>query len=429
MITKTKKLVQDLRTNSKKRRELVAVVLGIVANGVIAFLILMLLMSLGFQLNELWLVIATLISMLGLVSVYYLVKRFLWVSISVAIAIFLTTMVIIWIIWGTPVPEEKNTLSIFETRLTLTTGAIGAAVLSTVGIWNLIVNYRRVNAAEKQLKQQRESDKRRDEQQLYATNVQHLGHESESVRLGAIYGLERLAKESKDWGEPWAPKIAEILCAHIRITTTTNEYPGNNKDRPSNEIDAVLRVLTQGEDNPFDSSQFDLGEANLKGADLVRANLKEANLATTNLREADLTGANLKGAELGEADLTDAYLTRANLKEASLISTDLVRTNLTEANLHGVSRLANAGERWADFIGCTFSSTDLSGIYWGVINEGVEDAVEKYWGTDKKYDEKDYLEVNAVRREPTQIDKEQLVGRENVDKCIWGDIFVLEDKD
>ena len=147
---------------------------------------------------------------------------------------FLTVPLRVWsiilVIWVTglaiSMPSIWIGLDESADQIPLMVGSFGALFLGTVGFLGLYVNYRRTRAFEKQLEQQRlsinqqrESDKRRDQQQLYATNVQHLGHSSENVRLGAIYGLERLAKESKDSDEPWVPTAAKILCAHVRSTT------------------------------------------------------------------------------------------------------------------------------------------------------------------------------------------------------------------
>ena len=53
--------------------------------------------------------------------------------------------------------------------------------------------------------------------------------------------------------------------------------------------------------NEDGAKRADLGEANLRGADLRGANLGEANLRGADLREADLRGADLRGADLREA--------------------------------------------------------------------------------------------------------------------------------
>ena len=48
--------------------------------------------------------------------------------------------------------------------------------------------------------------------------------------------------------------------------------------------------------------------------------------------------------------------------------------------------------------------------------------------TGKTENEDQYREKYSVNRKPTQKEKEQLVGKDNVDKCIWDDIIVLDEK-
>ena len=357
-------------------------------------------------------------------------------------------------------------------------------------------------------------DKRRDNQQLYATSVQHLGNNSESVRLGGIYGLGRLAKESKikdlkneepeDKYESWVPTVTEILCARIRVITTETGYFSENEESPSNETAAILKVLTQLENNPFNPVEFDLSgsilsgarlrsanlhqanlnevnltravlsranlsradlnqanldkailfEANLSGAKLRMANMERARLRGADLRRAGLIRAKMNGADLKGADLRGARLGinipfdvgRGNLSGADLSGANLIETDLSETNLRGVRRLAyDSGglkkENWGNFTECIFDPnedklTDLRGIYWGVFTQGFKSEIEKdrNANTDHikiKYPHSlitnadRYLIHNAVRREPTEKEKEQLVGKENVKKCRWGEIYVL----
>ena len=366
------------------------------------------------------------------------------------------------------------------TKLTLTVGISGGLLL----VLNFASNYRRTVAFEDQLKQQRlsinqqhEGDKRRDQQQLYTTNVQHLGHISESVKLGGIYGLERLARESKDSDKPWGPKVAEILCAHVRTTTAMDDYSIENEEKPSNEIAAILKVLTQGDSNPFYSMKFDLSGANLVRADLSRASLTRADLSGANLSRANLvradlsraslrgvdlsraslSGANLSGvrlsranlsgailaranlarAMLSRANLTRTYLRRANFNRAYLIGTDLSRANLTGANLTGANlmganltganlsgsiRLSEDRIKWSNFSDCKdYAGANFENIYWGLYTQDLD--MGSYENQDR------YLAENAERRQPTPEEKEYLVGKDNLDKCVWGDIYVLEDKD
>jgi hypothetical protein len=82
-----------------------------------------------------------------------------------------------------------------------------------------------------------------------------------------------------------------------------------------------------------------LGEANLRGADLGRAYL-----ADTDLRGAKLGRANLRRVKLGKADLVEANLRGANLVEANLRGADLGEANLGEANF----QLANLIDSYLD---------------------------------------------------------------------------------
>jgi uncharacterized protein YjbI with pentapeptide repeats len=93
----------------------------------------------------------------------------------------------------------------------------------------------------------------------------------------------------------------------------------------------------------------------LSGANLNGANLIEANLSRTNLGGANLTGANLCGADLSRAHLMGAYLMDANLSGANLGVAHLMGAHLMEANLSG----ANLGG--AILVGANLSGTDLGG--------------------------------------------------------------------
>ena len=355
---------------------------------------------------------------------------------TVTVTAFGIAVVLLCVIWCSCLNLDD------ATKLTLTVGISGGLLL----VLNFASNYRRTVAFEEQLEQQRlsinqqhEGDKRRDQQQLYATNVQHLGHsDSESVRLGGIYGLARLAKVSPDW----VTEIADILFAHIRTTTVRSGYGDDNEEKPATEIAVILKVLTQGENNPFSLVrpdlrranlknisliEADLGKANLRGIGLIGANLSEVSLVEANLRKAKLRGANLSGTNLREADLRKSDLMSANLKGANLFKTKLDEVDLSKAKLNGVRRLSDDESRRANFRGCTFDSTDLKGIYWGVITERIQREIDDgtSWGRDREIP---YLEENSVRRELTPKEKEYLVGKENVEKCIWGDVWVLEEK-
>ena len=69
--------------------------------------------------------------------------------------------------------------------------------------------------------------------------IEHLGHESDSVRLGGAYELVHLAEDTK----ALCQTVLDILCAHIRRTTSEREYRKNHKSKPSEEVQSLLTLL------------------------------------------------------------------------------------------------------------------------------------------------------------------------------------------
>ncbi|MCX4471399.1 pentapeptide repeat-containing protein [Micromonospora sp. NBC_01655] len=191
------------------------------------------------------------------------------------------------------------------------------------------------------------------------------GPEKVDVRLGGIYALERIMRDSGDD----QPAVVDILTAFVRVHS-----PAPERLTPPSplavDIQAALTVLGRRDsthDNKGGSKErLDLANTGLTRADLAEANLTEANLTEANLTRADLTDANLTDADLRAAilsgtDLTDAELdgadlrgaiVYANLTDANLISADLTRADLSSA------RLTNANLTRADL-----STIDLSGVY------------------------------------------------------------------
>lgn len=77
-------------------------------------------------------------------------------------------------------------------------------------------------------------------QERLRNGIEHLGHDSESVRLGGAYELFHLAKDHKDL----QPAIVDILSAHVRHTTSREKYREDNARKPSVEIQSLLKLLS-----------------------------------------------------------------------------------------------------------------------------------------------------------------------------------------
>jgi len=165
--------------------------------------------------------------------------------------------------------------------------------------------------------------------------IQQLGDSQNlAVRLGGIYALERIAKDSPK--DHWT--IMEVLTAYIREHTPWKESPFSGEDEiiqsPAVDTQAILRVIGRrllkfqdGEENRLDLRETDLRRAILDGthlegalltyAHLERAILLKAHLEQARLDRAHLEGANLSGAHLEGTNLDGATgLTHQQLEEA-----------------------------------------------------------------------------------------------------------------
>ena len=186
--------------------------------------------------------------------------------------------------------------------------------------------------------------------------IEHLGHSSDSVRLGGAYELFHLVeKDNKDLRKT----ALDILCAHIRDTTGTDGYRGSPK--PSEEIQSLLRLLFVQDHEIFKGLQInlqgswlngaDLQKARLQGAILTEAHLQGATLAEAQLQEANLVQACLQGADLCEAQLQKADLSKARLQGAILQGAKLQCAQLIESYLQGANLfeacLQEANLHWA----------------------------------------------------------------------------------
>ena len=129
--------------------------------------------------------------------------------------------------------------------------------------------------------------------------IEHLGHASDSVRLGGAYELFHLAKDTKELRQT----VLDILCAHIRRTTDEDKYRVEHKSKPSEEVQSLLTLLFVQDHEIFKGLNINLQESWLNGA-----NLGEARLGKAVLDKAHLQGVYLSQVHLQEASLVEAHL-------------------------------------------------------------------------------------------------------------------------
>jgi uncharacterized protein YjbI with pentapeptide repeats len=216
-----------------------------------------------------------------------------------------------------------------------------------------------------------------------------LGSDKPDIRLGGIYSMERIARDSKNDQGP----VMEVLTAFGREhapTSTASAGPGSTT--VTTDVQAVLTVVgrrnTSNDPTNYilDLDHTDLNHANLVGAHLAGANLRGVFLRSADLRNADLRNADLIAAQLiavnfkDGADLSGADLSRAHLSRADFSSANLSRANLTGADLSGGAILregavlANADLRGANLTGANLKSADLTGAI-GLTQAQIDSAL------------------------------------------------------
>lgn len=285
-------------------------------------------------------------------------------------------------------PTEKQ-LSVKEraelidrSRSTLISGigTVATVIGGVVLIVNVYLAIRRLNIDVAKI----DDDKKLAESRLIAERfskaIEQLGSESIHIRLGGIYSLGKIAKDSPDD----RGMIMDVLTAFIREESPTKGKGYEEDSEVSTSVKAALTLVISRElDNMnaierLDLSKTKLNQTDLRGAKLFGAILREANLyradlcgakligadMRSDLRFSKLCGADMRNAILSGADLGGANLGEAKLNDAMLLSTDLSGANLRDAILCG-----------ADLSGADLSGADLRGADLRGVKNFTEDQV------------------------------------------------------
>ncbi|WP_328639804.1 pentapeptide repeat-containing protein [Streptomyces canus] len=234
----------------------------------------------------------------------------------------------------------------------------------------------------------------------YVEAIKLLAAEGAPEKLGGIYSLERIMRDSKRDRST----IAEVLAAYVRQRldgsapeimekrlkdeelAAARERGGGIGSKPSEpplvplpeDVRAALTVLSRNWEEAapradlrtLDLTRWDarevqmvgvyapganLSSSELPGAALNRSDLHEAVLFNSNLANADLSHAELYDSALQGSKLSKAQLVGAILYDADLNQADARQANFTKADLSG------AQLRDAQLQAATFSSANLEG--------------------------------------------------------------------
>ena len=206
------------------------------------------------------------------------------------------------------------------------------------------------NAANAQAEANRNTERGQRQERL-KNAIEHLGHDSDSVRLGGAYELFHLAQDNKDLCQT----VMDILCAHIRRTTGEAEYREKHPSKPSEEVQSLLTLLFVQEYTVFKGCHVNLQGSWLNGADLREAHLEHAVMVGAYLQRTELENSHLRNVDLTEACLTLANLTAADLREAIFHKARLLDALLNRARLQSTKFF------WAQMQGVKLIEAQMQG--------------------------------------------------------------------
>jgi uncharacterized protein YjbI with pentapeptide repeats len=257
-----------------------------------------------------------------------------------------------------------NAASQTSVLVAITVAAIGAVATFIVGYLNFRAQRRAQKWQESQGSRQLELALSSQMTDRFTKAIDQLGSPNKAVRIGGIFALERIARDSL--GDRSATHTLQsvnyTLAAFVReaqpITgIQDSSYIPMLKIRAP-DVQAAMTVLCRSplSDSRMNASNADLRDLNrtdlrldLSRIDLRRASLSGASLDGVNLWGTRLEGANLRRAHLRCAGLSDAYLGRLNSKDkAYKYGADLSDADLTDAyldNIKGIQEAKTTGAR------------------------------------------------------------------------------------
>jgi uncharacterized protein YjbI with pentapeptide repeats len=177
----------------------------------------------------------------------------------------------------------------------------------------------------------------------FSKAIEQLGNTNQlSVRLGGIYSLERIAKDSPE--DLWP--IVEVLSSLIQEYSTTstrnlqNQLAKEGRHKLPTDVEAAFTAIDR-----IYTRRTTKNSVNLRGI-----NLSNTDLLITNFRYFDLYNSNFSGSSLSYADFRNSFLVDANLSHSMLSGADFNGSTLIDANLKN-----------ADLRGAKLSHTNLGG--------------------------------------------------------------------
>ena len=227
-----------------------------------------------------------------------------------------------------------------------------ALILTFVATWVQIADTREASEQTLELTQSQQQSER------YTTAVAQLGSPRLEIRLGGIYALQQVARESPRLQQP----VAELMMAYLKRNHPVRQrnrkrfarvrlfneaanagvVVATARDtrlvRPEPDAQAAMSALfavPRDARGAFDLSGVDLAGIRLVDPDFSGVEMREAWLVEADLQGADFEDARLDGSDFRRTCLRGADMSRAHLHEGPAGGADLRGADLSEFTSEG----------------------------------------------------------------------------------------------
>lgn len=267
-------------------------------------------------------------------------------SISIGVVVVVAAYFLLWYLPESSAARTGSLASLQREQLVLEERKANAQILGGgVLLLGLYFTWRNIRVAEEGKTTER-----------FTRAVDQLGSEKIEQRVGGIFALERLAKDSQNDHAA----IVELICTFLRHRERTIKeaepykkpvgIPDNKDDKwfrkmematgwspsPPEDVQAAAGFLRRNRLRLRKPYSIDLSRADLRRVNLEGACLQGANLAAIYGDYLNLEGADLKGADLSSAQLRMSGCDRADLRGALIDGANLSHSDLREADLREI---------------------------------------------------------------------------------------------
>ncbi len=229
------------------------------------------------------------------------------------------------------------------------------------------------------------------------------GRKNLEVRLGAIYALERIAKDSPK--DHWS--IMEVLTAYVRENSQWNpdtKNPNEDLPTPGHDIQAIINVIGR-RNTKNDRERLDLSFTNLKNIIISNGNFNHCNLTNSYLTNTRTNDSYFNHADFSHSILNGLISKRTRFKNVSFFTTEMNQTRFLRCFFNDAEILCSSIKD-SRINECIFKNSEISRTkfnYSTISNSELQEA--------------ELVDVIAIGATLTQID-DGFISKKNIEKMI-----------